>query len=85
MTWKNEATEAGELSEREFVLSVSGRTVPGIYWSPAGAERLVLLGHGGIVEIIGALVRRAGVQPVTIGFQRWMGGQRAELQSPSDL
>jgi len=39
-----------EIATREFELSVEGRKVPGIVWSPEGAvvpRPLVLIGHGG--------------------------------------
>lgn len=51
----------------EFRLDVSGRSVPGVYWSPeGGGDRLVLLGHGGtghkrmeyVVEVAELLVAR---------------------------
>ena len=58
MSWRNSEMTRGDLTERLFDLDVAAhetngttvpaRRVPGIYWSPAGgAERLVLLGHGG--------------------------------------
>ena len=48
MTWNEKNDEVGGLEERGFELTVSGHKVPGVYWCPAGgADRLVLLGHGG--------------------------------------
>lgn len=48
MSWQGEATSVGSVNERAFNLSVDGHDVPGVYWSPAaGADALVLLGHGG--------------------------------------
>ncbi len=48
MAWNNKDAVTGSLNERGFTLSVSGREVPGVYWCPAsGADRIVLLGHGG--------------------------------------
>ena len=58
----------------EFTLEVSGRTVPGVRWQPeGGADRLVLLGHGGtghkrmdhITEVAELLVAR-GMAAVAI-------------------
>ena len=48
MSWKGGEKSAGEVGERNFSLVVAGHEVPGVYWSPAGgAERLVMIGHGG--------------------------------------
>lgn len=48
MSWKDIGTDNNDLVERDFLLSVNGHDVPGVYWSPAAdANRLVLLGHGG--------------------------------------
>ena len=48
MSWSGEARETTRMQERPFLLDVEGHSVPGVYWSPAaGADRLVLLGHGG--------------------------------------
>ncbi len=48
MTWSAPATESEGTIEREFSLDVDGHRVPGVYWTPAaGADRLVMLGHGG--------------------------------------
>jgi alpha-beta hydrolase superfamily lysophospholipase len=49
MQW-GEVKESRSVLERDFTLSVEGRTVPGILWQAGGAEPgapLVLIGHGG--------------------------------------
>lgn len=49
MSWNGKNERKLDVQERGFTLQVDGRTVPGVYWSPAEgvSERLVLLGHGG--------------------------------------
>ncbi len=48
MAWVDEGTTSDGIVERGLVVEVDGRTVPGVTWSPVdGADRLVLLGHGG--------------------------------------
>jgi len=49
LRWLGEPVEGGGVTERRFDLDVDRRTVPGILWTPPGAEGprpLVLLGHG---------------------------------------
>ncbi len=49
LRWQGAPVESGGVAERRFDLDVDGRTVPGIVWTPPGAEGprpLVLLGHG---------------------------------------
>lgn len=44
MAWTTDTVN----QERDFKLNVEGHEVPGVYWAPAaGADRLVMLGHGG--------------------------------------
>ena len=47
--WRDQEMLTEDVAAREFVLTVDGRTVPGVYWRPTQrtVERLVLLGHGG--------------------------------------
>ena len=48
MAWNDSQIESAGLQERGFELVVSGHKVPGVYWCPTdGADRIVLLGHGG--------------------------------------
>lgn len=49
MSWNGKDKTHEAVVERGFTLESEGREVPGVYWSPAqaGADRLVLLGHGG--------------------------------------
>ena len=48
MTWTDTHHMDDGIDERGFELTASGHRVPGVYWSPpGGADRLVLLGHGG--------------------------------------
>ncbi len=48
MTWTGNDGKRGAAIEREFKLEVDGHEVPGVYWEPeTGADRLVLVGHGG--------------------------------------
>lgn len=63
MSWNNKDAQNGGVAERGFEISVSGHSVPGVYWSPdGGGERLVLLGHGGTthkkVEYIADMAQR---------------------------
>ena len=73
MSWSKEAMSANGIIERDFKLSVNGHEVPGVYWTPPqagaerdGAEKLVMLGHGGtthkradyIVEVASLLCAR---------------------------
>ena len=48
MSWNGKDHQTDKIIERGFDLSVDGHAVPGVYWQPpGGADRLVLLGHGG--------------------------------------
>lgn len=49
MSWNDKNDNKNGLDERGFTLSLEGRSVPGVYWTPSdgASERLVLLGHGG--------------------------------------
>lgn len=49
MGWNGRDERKDSVQERGFTLNVDGRTVPGVYWTPAesSSDRLVLLGHGG--------------------------------------
>ncbi len=48
MSWNDRNETLGDIAESGFTLSVNGREVPGVYWEGSkGADRLVLLGHGG--------------------------------------
>ncbi len=48
MSWTTEACQQSDMVERDFLLEVDDHKVPGVYWQPVtGAQRLVLLGHGG--------------------------------------
>jgi dienelactone hydrolase len=60
-----DATAVGGVRERDFVVEVAGRTVPGVLWLPAegpGPRPLVLLGHGATrhkrIDYLVALARR---------------------------
>jgi len=74
MTWTgNDGIMAGA-TEREFVLTVDGHQVPGVYWEPeGGADRLVMVGHGGtahkkaeyILTIVSLLIGK-GIAAVAI-------------------
>ena len=61
----DEETGVGGVRERDFVLEVDGRTVPGVLWLPqrgTGPRPLVLLGHGATrhkrIDYLVALGRR---------------------------
>jgi dienelactone hydrolase len=48
--WTSEPSNVGALAERDFSLTVDGRTVPGVVWQPdeiTDGAPLALLGHGG--------------------------------------
>ena len=50
MSWHQKEDFNGFV-ERKFEIPSNGRQVPGIYWEPkSGAERLVMLGHGGTMH-----------------------------------
>jgi dienelactone hydrolase len=72
----DEVTEKG-VTERSFTLDRPDEPVPGVLWTPAGAEGsrpLVLIGHGGtqhkrspnVVALARTLVRHEGFAAVTI-------------------
>ena len=63
--FRGETVSSRGVTQRDFVLEVEARTVPGVLWQPdaaAGTRPLVLLGHGGSghkrEEYILALARR---------------------------
>jgi dienelactone hydrolase len=65
MDWKGEVAVSRGVVERAFDLDVDGRQVPGLLWTPEGAEGprpLVVIGHGASVhkriEYVLALARR---------------------------
>lgn len=65
MEWRGEPAATKGVVERAFDLDVEGRRVPGIVWTPEGAEGprpLVLIGHGASVhkriDYLLALARR---------------------------
>ena len=46
--WNGKGQQDNGIVERGFTLQVDSHEVPGVYWEPeGGADRLVLLGHGG--------------------------------------
>ncbi|MFT5210313.1 MAG: dienelactone hydrolase [Flavobacterium sp.] len=48
MAWTGNDGKRGTTIERDFTLHVDGHEVPGVYWEPSGgADRLVMVGHGG--------------------------------------
>ncbi len=75
MSWNGNDAEHPNMGQRGFTLQVDGRTVPGVYWTPAAVEtnRLVLLGHGGtthkqveyIVDMASRLAQR-GISSMAI-------------------
>ncbi|MDH3680069.1 MAG: alpha/beta fold hydrolase [Acidimicrobiia bacterium] len=75
MTWNGNDTESAAVRERGFGLEVDGRLVPGVSWQPAsgGADRLVLLGHGGTthkkidyIEELAAALAAKGIATMAI-------------------
>jgi alpha-beta hydrolase superfamily lysophospholipase len=67
MSWTGKNKSLDGMMQREFTLTVDGHDVPGVCWEPdGGADRLVLLGHGGtthkktgyIVLVAGLLAER---------------------------
>ncbi len=52
MAWTGDAADSTRVTERDFLLDVDGRKVPGVYWTPpepsSEPQPLVLLGHGGL-------------------------------------
>lgn len=77
MRWLGEPTIAKGVVERRFDLDVTGRTVPGIVWTPEaidGPRPLVLIGHGAslhkripyVVTVARLLARHHGIASVAI-------------------
>ncbi|MDA1073443.1 MAG: alpha/beta fold hydrolase [Proteobacteria bacterium] len=68
MSWNNQNTCANGVSERGFEVQANGRKVPGVYWLPEHADRLVLLGHGGTahkkVEYIADVARQLAAKGI---------------------
>jgi dienelactone hydrolase len=75
--WVGEGVAAKGVAERGFNVGRAGRTIPGVLWTPAGAESakaLVLLGHGGkgdkrqgyILALARRLVRHHGFAAAAI-------------------
>ena len=90
--WRDDSKNVGVLSEREFVLNVDGRMVPGVVWAEDEVEPgqpIVLLGHGGtthkraeyLVQVAMLLARR-GVLAMAIDGPGH--GERAGERDPSD-
>ena len=77
MDWTGDAHDVEGVHERGFVVEVDGRRVPGVVWTPTGAEGarpLVLIGHGAtghkrmgyVVALARELVRAHGFAAVAI-------------------
>ena len=77
MQWTGEGTTSKGVTERGFTLEHSGRSVPGIAWTPENAEAptpVVLIGHGGnghkrephILSLARRLVRHHGIAAAAI-------------------
>ena len=91
--WRNKAENVGALSEREFELTVEGRMVPGVVWSPEESEAgapIVLLGHGGTTHKradylvqVALLLGRRGVMAMAIDGPGH--GERAGAHDPTDI
>jgi len=91
--WRSEASNVGVLTEREFDLSVDGRTVPGVVWAGESVEPgapLVLLGHGGTTHKkaeylvqVAALLARRGVLAMAIDGPGH--GERKGSTDPADI
>lgn len=90
--WRDESKNVGVLAEREFVLTVEGRMVPGVVWAEeevTAGQPIVLLGHGGtthkraeyLVQVAMLLARR-GVLAMAIDGPGH--GERAGAQDPGD-
>jgi poly(3-hydroxybutyrate) depolymerase len=50
LRWTADATDVGEVCERDFSVERQGHAIPGVLWQPTrstGPRPLVLLGHGG--------------------------------------
>ena len=90
MSWNEGATTNGGVVERGFVLQVSGHEVPGVYWSPeGGADRLVLLGHGGTTHkkvdyIVDMASRLAAVGMASMAIDGPGHGDRASTDLAAD-
>jgi len=93
MGWNGKDELKLSVQERGFTLEVDGRTVPGVYWSPAEeiSERLVLLGHGGTthkkveyIEQVAMLLVGRGISAMAIDGPGH--GERGSVQiSPEDV
>jgi alpha-beta hydrolase superfamily lysophospholipase len=93
MSWNGKDELKLSIQERGFTLDVDGRTVPGVYWTPAEGEsnRLVLLGHGGTthkkveyIEQIAMLLVGKGISAMAIDGPGH--GERAVTQmAPEDM
>ena len=75
MSWNDKNDNKNGLDERGFTLSLEGRSVPGVYWTPSdgASERLVLLGHGGTthkkvdyIEQMAAMLAARGISCMAI-------------------
>lgn len=89
MGWNGKNERKLSVQERGFTLDVDGRTVPGVYWSPAEgpSDRLVLLGHGGsthkkveYIEQVAMLLVGRGISAMAID-----GPGHGERASPEDV
>lgn len=87
MEWVGEPVTARSVTERRFDLTVGSEIVPGILWTPNGAQAsrpLVLLGHGGsqhkrspnILALARRIVRHLGFAAAAIDGP--MHGERVE-------
>nr|AFP50148.1 esterase [uncultured microorganism] len=95
MSWNGKDERKLSVQERGFSLEVDGRTVPGVYWSPAegSSDRLVLLGHGGTthkkveyIEQVAKLLVGRGISAMAIDGPGH--GERASVQAgrePTDV
>ena len=65
MDWRGESTTSKGVTERGFNVAASGRSVPGVLWTPSESAdgRLVMLGHGGMAD------KRA---PYILALARWL-------------
>lgn len=77
MQWTEAGTTSKGVTERGFTLEQSGRSIPGIAWTPENAEAptpVVLIGHGGsghkrqphILALARRLVRHHGIAAAAI-------------------
>ena len=50
LRWTDDGKRNAALCERDFIIERQGKAIPGVVWRPlrvAGAQPLVLMGHGG--------------------------------------